>query len=182
MVAKVETIGYGYLFKEVARTLALLVHHYAPMRFKSQLYDIVIRIDAFANSLDIAGEAIELERESLGGSFDLQGAARWVNKAVNCVVACLKAHETQLLLNAIFSIIAGQLWSTNSANHMNDTLKIFFTNLAAAEFINFGLKRIDDIKIKFHEFFVSLFEPFEKFDEDLTEKYAHGNVENLMAF
>ena len=66
---------------------------------------------------------------------------------------------------------------------MNDTFKIFFTNLAAAEFIHFGLKRIEDIKFKFHEFFVTLFEPFEKFDENLTEEYAHGgDVEKLMAF
>ena len=35
LVAKVETIGYGSLFKELARTLAALVHQYAPMRFKS---------------------------------------------------------------------------------------------------------------------------------------------------
>ena len=83
----------------------------------------------------------------------------------------------------MFSIIAGQLWSNNSSDHMNDTLKIFFTNLAAFEFITFGLKEIQDFKGRFHNFFVNLFEPFEKYDEEIQEEFAQIEaVERLMAF
>ena len=179
VVAKVETIGYGFLFSELARLLAGLVDHYVPKRYQRQLYRMILRIEDIADGLEKAGEGIDIEQESLGASIDLEGAAFWVRKAITCIVSCIKAHSTQILLNAIFSIIAGQIWNTNSSHHLKDTLKIFFTNLAAYEFIHGGVHILRKIKQWIHQQFVDMFEPFENYNDNIANQEL---VEKLMAF
>ena len=184
MFAKVEIDGYAALLKTLATLFASMVDQIAPMKYRHQLNKIVIDMYNYADEMFKAGDAIEAEEKLYGQSIDLSNAGSYIRKAVTCFVDCIKEHSTELLLNGAFSIVAGQLWSEDDNDHMSDTFKIFFTNLAAAAFVHYGIKRIHDFKDFMHNKFSNLFDPMKKFDQQLEEELSQEDVviEHLMAF
>ena len=99
------------------------------------------------------------------------------------ILAFLKSHRAKLLLNVVFSIVVGQLWSSDPSDHMEDTIKLFATIMGAHVFIHFGMQKIHKIRDVISDKFTNVFEPFRNFEIKLEDVMDDTLVvENLLTF
>ena len=115
--------------------------------------------------------------------FDITHVVHFIKEKMVAILAFLKSHRAKLLLNVVFSIVVGHLWSSDPSDHMEDTIKLFFTIMGAHVFIHFGVEKIHKIKDVISDKFTNLFEPFKNFENKLEDVMDDTPVvENLLTF